>query len=107
MLEWLQSNLDPFDLFMLAAIIVYRKGIYVAIAGGNGRLQMTELAQSLLLVVFYISVRAERLRSHEYAIFPEAYWVMLFTAITVIAGIKEKVFHKLLHKEKTDEKSPG
>lgn len=100
MIEWFKMNFDPFDLFMLSAVIVYRKGIYTAIAGENGVLQINEIAQALLLVVFYISVRAERLRTHEYQVFPEFYWAGLFAAIVAIAGIKGKIFHKYKPEEK-------
>lgn len=103
-MEWLKSSVDLFDLFFLLCIIIYRKGIFTAIAGGNGKLQMTELAQALILCLFYISVRAERLRPHEYAVFPESYWVSLFAAVVVIAGIKEKVFHRV---QKTEDKKQG
>lgn len=95
---WLKNGIDPFDLFLLMCIIVYRKGIYSAIVGKDGSLQMTDIAQSLILVVFYISNRAERLRGHEYQVFNDLYWASLFTAVVVIAGIKEKVFHNLLNK---------
>lgn len=97
--DWFITNIDLFDLFFLICIIIYRRGIFTAIAGGNGKLQMTELAQAIILCLFYISVRAERLRPHEYSIFPDTYWISLFAAVTVIAGIKEKVFHKSQPKE--------
>ncbi len=105
MIEWIVGNVDMFDLFFLVCVVIYRRGIFTAIAGGNGKLQMTEMAQALILSLFYISVRAERLRVHEYAVFPESYWISLFAAVVVIAGIKEKVFHQFTHKK--DETPPA
>ena len=103
-MEFLQSiEKYAFDLFVLIGVMFYRKELYTAIAGGNGQLQMDEIAKALILVVFYISARAERFREHEYQIYPEWYWVSLLGTVAIIAGIKAGTFKKLIGKHEKEQ----
>lgn len=85
-----------FDIFVITMFVIYRqKLLFVPLAGGNGVVQMDELGKGIILVVFYLSARAEAFRIHEYHVFSDAYWYALLGTVALISGIKSGIFHKL------------
>ena len=94
-----------FDIFLIIMFSVYRKPLlFVPLAGGNGVIQMDELSKGIILVVFYLSARAESFRTTEYHVFSDAYWYALLGCVALIAGIKSGVFHKMAGGFKKEEK---
>jgi hypothetical protein len=71
-------------------------------AGGNGKVQMDELAKGIILAVFIFSAVLEGFRKHDYHVFSDAYYFALLGAVCLIAGIKHgsKLFS---HKDKPKE----
>lgn len=94
---------DIFDIILLTILIIYReKLIFKPLAGGNGVVQMDELSRGIILLVFYVSARAEMKRVHEWSTFSDAYWYALIGGVFLIAGLKDGL--SLLTKKKEDEK---
>lgn len=92
-----------FDAFLALMFFIYRKELlFVPLAGGNGVVQMDELAKGIILVVFYLSARAEAFREHDWHIFSDAYWYALLGCVALIAGIKAGAFNKILGKKEED-----
>lgn len=84
-----------FDIFVIGMFTIYRdKLLFTPLAGGNGIVQMDELSKGIIMVVFYLSARAEAFRVTEYHIFSDAYWYALLGCVALIAGIKSGVFTK-------------
>lgn len=94
---------NGFDILLLVVLIIYRqKLVFDPLKGGNGVVQMDEAGKALILLVFYRSANAERLRDTEYNVFPDAYWYALLGAVILIAGLKQgrDLFNKSKEKEK-------
>jgi hypothetical protein len=84
------------DFICIIVFLVYRERlIFTPLAGGNGVVQMDELSKGVIILVFYLSARAEAFRTTEYHVFSDAYWYALLGCVALIAGIKAGVFHKL------------
>ena len=112
MIELIITNLPYFfDLFMIMMFTIYRERLlFKPLAGGNGVVQMDELAKGIILVVFYLSARAEAFRAHEYHIFTDAYWYALLGCVAIIAGIKSAAFARITQgkeKESPKKATPG
>jgi hypothetical protein len=84
------------DLLLIGLSLIYRREIFQALKGGNGVLQIDELAKGLIMLVFYLSFEAEVNRKTEVNVFPEEYWFALLFSVATIAGIKylKKYEHK-------------
>lgn len=81
---------------IVAVFIILRYGkwlfhnlVFVPLAGGNGKVQMDEMAKAIICVIFILSALWEGTRQHEWHIFSDAYWFALLGTICLIAGIKE------------------
>lgn len=86
--EWISSHF--YEGLVLFLLIRYRnKMIFIPLAGGNGHLQVDELAKGVLLVAFGFSVKAEIERVTQWQVFPDSYWYALLGAVILIAGLKE------------------
>lgn len=98
------------DFICIIVFLVYRERlVFTPLAGGNGVVQMDELSKGVIMLVFYLSARAEAFRTTEYHVFSDAYWYALLGCVALIAGIKSGVFHKLTGgtpKQKEDKKEP-
>lgn len=100
-LQFLSNN--GFDILLLIVLIIYRQQlVFNPLKGGNGIVQMDEAGKALILLVFYRSANAERLRQTEYNVFPDAYWYALLGAVILIAGLKEGKHMFIKSKEKSD-----
>lgn len=77
------------DVFLFIGMLIYRKELFVALAGGNGKLQMDEVGKGLILLIFYLSFNAERERTDlANNVFPESYWFAIIGGVFLIAGLK-------------------
>lgn len=80
---------NRWDIFILIGMMLYRKELYVALAGGNGKLQIDEIGKGLILLIFYLSFEAERERGDlTRNVFPETYWFAIIGGVFLIAGLK-------------------
>lgn len=96
--QWFLENY--LQLALIVFLLRYRQElIFTPLAGGNGKVQMNELAQFLILVVFIVSVYIEATRTSEAHIFSDEYFFALLMAVCAIAGIK----HYFNKNEKHDE----
>jgi hypothetical protein len=67
---------------------VYKTFIFTPLAGGNGKIQMDELAKGLIIAICVWSINKDANRTHEWAYFSDAYYLSLFGAFFAIASIK-------------------
>lgn len=89
--EFLWSNV--WTLLMVAIIIIYGRKLYndllfTPLAGGNGKVQMDELAKLVILVVFVYSCYVEAHRKTEAHVFTDMYFASLLLTVCAIAAIK-------------------
>ena len=90
------------DIFLFIATMIYRKELFSALAGGNGKLQMDEIGKGLILLIFYLSFNAERERLDLASnVFPESYWFAIIGGVFLIAGLKGASDY-FKHKKKED-----
>lgn len=89
MIVWTWLTEHFYECLILAVLAWYHRTlIMVPIRGGNGVVQMAELAQAIILTVFIFSVKAEIEREHEWSVFESAYWYALLGTVIMIAGFK-------------------
>lgn len=80
---------ERWDLFLLSAIARYHKDIAKMVMGGNGHLQVNEAASTLIMLVFYLSFKAEVNRNDlSHSVFSDTYWFATLGSIALLAGIK-------------------
>ena len=80
---------NRWDIFLFIGMIIYRRELYKALAGGNGLLQTDEIGKGLILLIFYLSFNAERERSNlTEHVFHESYWFAIIGGVFLIAGLK-------------------
>lgn len=60
--------------------------IFDPLAGGNGKIQTSELAQWMLLIMI-CSASIKEGRSTE-QVYPDIYWICIFASVCAIAAIK-------------------
>ncbi len=65
---------------------VYKKFIFDPLAGGNGKIQMDEVAKAALIIM--IVRDSEREGESPEQLYPDIYWIMIFFALWAIAGLK-------------------
>jgi hypothetical protein len=85
---------------------VYRDLIFTPLAGGNGKVQMDELAKAVILAVFIFSALVEAARKTEYHVFSDAYYASLLLSVCAIAAIKP-AFDKMKNFHKDSPKQEG
>lgn len=68
---------------------LYYDLFFVPLAGGNGKVQMDELAKMIILVAFIFCAYEEGGRKTEWHIFSDAFWFAILGTVCLIAGIKE------------------
>lgn len=98
---WIWSN--AWQLLALFVVVrygktVYKDFIFTPLAGGNGKIQMDELAKAIILAVFVFSAGVEALRKTEHHIFSDAYYFSLLLSVCAIAAIKP-AFQKIINKD--------
>lgn len=62
--------------------------IFDPIAGGNGKVQMDELAKAIILVLTVWSVTKDGNRVHEWSYFSDAFYMTMLGGLFAIAAIK-------------------
>ena len=67
---------------------VYKDFIFTPLAGGNGKIQMDELAKGIVLAILIWAVHRDGYRTHEWTYFTDAFYAALLAAIFAIASIK-------------------
>lgn len=90
-LQWIWDNIQA--LMLIGIILRYGKKIYTdllfaPLAGGNGKVQMDELAKAVILAVFVFSVLVDAFRKTEHHIFTDTYYFALLLSVCAIAAIK-------------------
>jgi hypothetical protein len=65
---------------------IYKTYIFDPLAGGNGKIQMDEIAKAILLVM--ICRASFREGESPDQIYPDIYWICIFAAVCAIAAIK-------------------
>lgn len=88
---WLWENLEI--LGFLSFLWYHRKYVYQTfifnpLAGGNGKVQMDELAKAIIIVLCIWSINRDAHRTHSWPYFSDAYYLSLFGALFAIASIK-------------------
>lgn len=66
----------------------YRKYIFDPLAGGNGKIQMDELAKGVVVAIIIWAVQRDGYRTHEWAYFNDAFYAALIAGLFAIAAIK-------------------
>lgn len=77
----------------LLGILVYGKTIhdkyvFTPLAGGNGKIQMDELAKGIIMAILIWAVQRDGYRGHEWAYFSDVFYATLLAGIFAIAAIK-------------------
>lgn len=79
--------------------------IFTPLAGGNGKIQMDELAKGILLgMIISASIKEGRTPEQMY---PDSYWTFLFMAVFGIAGLKYIMPKKDVNKVSDTNNSAG
>src|SRR5690554_796251 len=89
------NNIMPHLWSVLGLVIVIRYGrriyqelIFTPLAGGNGKVQMDEMAKAMILGVFIYCVHVDATRETEYHVFSDTYYFALLLSVCAIASIK-------------------
>jgi hypothetical protein len=67
-------------------LYLYTTFIFKPLAGGNGVIQMDEMAKAVLLIMIVRSSLKEEKAIGQ--VFPDVYWICIFGAVCAIAAIK-------------------
>jgi hypothetical protein len=80
----------------------FRTFIFDPLAGGNGKIQMDEVAKAILLVI--TCTAAYREGTSDAQVYPDVFWLSLIAGVAAIAGLKLHYKSPDNHKtEKTEE----
>lgn len=60
--------------------------IFTPLAGGNGKIQMDELTKAVLVVMICRASFREGTSVEQ--VYPDIYWIMIFTSVCAIAALK-------------------
>jgi hypothetical protein len=65
---------------------IYRIYVFDPLAGGNGKIQMDEMAKAILLIMIICASIKEGASAEQ--LYPDMYWVSIFAGVCGIAAIK-------------------
>lgn len=85
----------------------YQTYVFDPLAGGNGKIQMDEIAKAILLIMI---CRASYHEGQSPAqAYPDIYWIMIFTSVCAIAAIKPAFskINELKNGKTTDNTDPA
>src|SRR5690606_10608301 len=90
-LTWIWENI--WQLIAVGILLRYGKRLakivlFDPLAGGNGKVQMDELAKAVILAVFVFSAIIEAFRKTEHHVFSDTYFFALLLSVCAIAAIK-------------------
>jgi hypothetical protein len=80
---------------------IYRTLFFDPLAGGNGKVQMDEIAKAVMIIMICMASAREGKSTEQ--VYPDIYWIMIFASYAAIAAIKP-AFSKYIHKPETKEK---
>jgi len=67
---------------------IYKKFIFDPLAGGNGKIQMDEMAKGVVIGIIIWAVQRDGYRTHEWAYFTDTFYAALLAGLFAIAAIK-------------------
>lgn len=65
---------------------IYRTYIFDPLAGGNGKIQLDEIAKATMIVMICMASAREGKSTEQ--VYPDIYWIMIFASYAAIAAIK-------------------
>lgn len=68
-------------------IYIYKTFFFDPLAGGNGKIQTSELAQWVLVIMICRASFKEGAGPEQ--VYPDVYWFCIFAAVCAIAGFKQ------------------
>lgn len=88
------------ELIAVAIVVVYGKRLYHIfifdpIAGGNGKVQMDEIAKVFCMYLLWKAERAEGISAEQ--VYPDVFWISTLGALAIIAGLKHYYGKKTYH----------
>lgn len=89
--------------FLRWGTTIYRELVFTPLAGGNGKVQMDELAKFVVITSFVFSSYIEGSRKHEWHVFSDAYWFALLGSVCIIGGLKNVNFSQMFTKSPPNE----
>lgn len=90
-IAWLKVNyvfLTLMGLGIWYGKTAFKELIFTPLAGGNGKVQMDELAKGIVLVVLILAAYKDGNRTHEWSYFSDSFYAILLAAVCGIASIK-------------------
>lgn len=78
---------------------VYRTLFFDPLAGGNGKVQMDEIAKAVMIVMICMASAREGKSTEQ--VYPDIYWIMIFSSYAAVAAIKP-AFSKLVSKKENE-----
>jgi hypothetical protein len=90
-ISWLRDNyvfLTLMGLGIWYGKLAFKELIFTPLAGGNGKVQMDELAKGIVLVVLILASYKDGTRTHEWQYFSDSFYAILLAAVCGIASIK-------------------
>jgi hypothetical protein len=76
---------------------IYRTFFFDPLAGGNGKIQMDEIAKAILLTMICVASFREGKSNDQ--VYPDIYWIMIFASVCAIAAIKPAFGKKEVHND--------
>lgn len=64
----------------------YNTFFFDPLAGGNGKVQMDEIAKAILIIMICFASAREGKSTDQ--VYPDIYWIMIFASYAAIAAIK-------------------
>lgn len=90
-IAWLKVNyvfLTLIGLGIWYGKTAFKELIFTPLAGGNGKVQMNELAKGITLTVLILASWKDGNRTHEWAYFSDAFYAILLAGVFGIAAIE-------------------
>lgn len=90
-LAWLRANyvfLTMIGLGIWYGKTAFKELIFTPLAGGNGKVQMDELAKGIVLTVLVLASYVDGNRTHEWPYFSDSFYAILLAGVFGIAAIK-------------------
>jgi hypothetical protein len=107
-IDWLKTNY-VFLCFIVLGIwygkLAFRVFVFDPLAGGNGKIQLDEMAKGITLGVLILASWRDGNRLHEWRYFSDAFYAILLAGVFGIASIKPaaQVLGNYFSKKKEDE----
>lgn len=108
-IAWLKANyvfLTMLGIGIWYGKLIVKELIFNPLAGGNGKVQMDELAKGIVLTIFILASWKDGTRVHEWSFFSDSFYAILLATICGIAAIKPAsgILHNVFGKNKQEDK---